>query len=343
MNIIRLNWSCLLKLFSLVVLVTLVKQIYDKLVCTRPSTLKYNPVKREFFILGQDLDARKRLDSEVFKHFTKKNDDDNTYVVELKSAQFPFHRVPLQNWYRYCEYVKKLGLNAIQIDIIWNVHEPFEQTFDFTTGSNDLEEFIKLVDYFGLFLLVRIDPYLHCSDYDLGGLPSWLLATDQSKFNQTKGLNVNRSILNLTDIGFRHSYELYLNKLISILANHQYSKGGPIIALLVQYNNGHEIREEANSSHAADTSTSIYRFYASEQSLDLVKRVLYKNSFYEAVLKTVSVCEYDRRIDGVNYKLYCDPSLSIYTPLSFQNYASSDSPANCQGINRSPNPLETHI
>ena len=49
------------------------------------------------------------------------------------------------SWVDIIENALKLGLNTIEIQIIWSVHEPVENQFDFSKYSNDLESFIKLV------------------------------------------------------------------------------------------------------------------------------------------------------------------------------------------------------
>ena len=56
--------------------------------------------------------------------------------------------------------------------VFWNFHEPREGQFDFS-GDKDLDAYLKLAHSLGLYVVVRMGPYVN-SEWDTGGLPLWL-------------------------------------------------------------------------------------------------------------------------------------------------------------------------
>ncbi|KAL0334580.1 UNVERIFIED_CONTAM: Beta-galactosidase 13 [Sesamum radiatum] len=67
---------------------------------------------------------------------------------------------------------KEGGLNLIQTYVFWNIHEPVEGQFNFE-GNYDLVKFIKLIGEEGLWVTLRIGPYIE-AEWNLGGFPYWL-------------------------------------------------------------------------------------------------------------------------------------------------------------------------
>lgn len=303
MNIIRLNWSGLNKTILLLASLLAIKLALNYIFGPKVSSLKYDTENREFI-----LNQYHQLSPNRFNNKLLFNRNGNKF--RLSSAQFPFHKVRLSKWIESIQHIVKLGLNTIEIDIVWNVHETLEGQYDFSHGSNDLEEFIELVDHFGLFLLVRIDPYVPCSDSDFGGLPSWLLAYD----------NETEPILSLKNNVFKNGFESYLNKLLPILAKFQFgNNNGPIVGVLVQY---YQYYNELKPN-------SIYSFYT-DSYIRFLEDLFYTHGIFELLLKSVSVCQLDRTIDLANFKNYCDQNLFVYLPLTERNYPPVDFPI-CNG------------
>ncbi len=52
------------------------------------------------------------------------------------------------------------GLNTVQIYVFWNYHEPTRGTYDFITENRNLPLFIQNVAQAGLFMNLRIGPYV---------------------------------------------------------------------------------------------------------------------------------------------------------------------------------------
>ena len=143
----------------------------------------------------------------------------NDEKMKIISGGIHYFRVVPEYWRDRLEKIKALGCNTIETYVAWNVHEPKKGEFCFE-GIADLKKFIELAQELGLWVIVRPSPYI-CAEWELGGLPGWLLAED--------GMHL------------RSSYEPYLNhirdyykKLFEILTPLQITKGGPILMFQVE-------------------------------------------------------------------------------------------------------------
>ncbi|XP_039986793.1 beta-galactosidase-1-like protein 2 isoform X3 [Xiphias gladius] len=101
----------------------------------------------------------------------------------------------------------------------WNLHEPERGVFNFE-DQLDLEAYLHLAASMGLWVILRPGPYI-CAEWDLGGLPSWLLQDQNMK-------------LRTTYQGFTDAVNAFFDHLIKKVVPHQYSEGGPIIAVQVE-------------------------------------------------------------------------------------------------------------
>lgn len=61
---------------------------------------------------------------------------------------------------------KNGGLDVIDTYIFWNVHEPSPDNYDFW-GRYDMARFIKTAQKVGLYVHLRIGPYL-CAEWNFG-------------------------------------------------------------------------------------------------------------------------------------------------------------------------------
>ena len=112
-----------------------------------------------------------------------------------------------------------MGLNTISTYVFWNVHEPKPGVYDFS-GMLDAAAFIRMAQEEGLYVILRPGPYA-CAEWDLGGLPSWLLADP-------------KIVLRSSDEKFLVPAERWLDRLGQELAPLQITRGGPIIAVQVE-------------------------------------------------------------------------------------------------------------
>ncbi|MCI00627.1 beta-galactosidase 7-like, partial [Trifolium medium] len=92
-------------------------------------------------------------------------------------------------WPDLIKKAKDGGLDAIETYIFWDLHEPVRRQYDF---SKDLDfiKFLKNVQEAGLYVVLRIGPYV-CAEWNYGGFPMWLhnlpgiqLRTDNAVFKE---------------------------------------------------------------------------------------------------------------------------------------------------------------
>ncbi|XP_034080521.1 beta-galactosidase-1-like protein 2 [Gymnodraco acuticeps] len=163
--------------------------------------------------------------------------------LRANSSQFtlegkPFHilggsihyfRVPRAYWEDRLLKMKACGLNTLTTYVPWNMHEPERGVFNFE-DQLDLEAYLRLAASLGLWVILRPGPYI-CAEWDLGGLPSWLLRDKNMK-------------LRTTYPGFTDAVNSFFNHLIEKVVPHQYSKGGPIIAVQVENEYGSYAKDD---------------------------------------------------------------------------------------------------
>ncbi|XP_069390129.1 beta-galactosidase-1-like protein 2 isoform X3 [Paralichthys olivaceus] len=130
-----------------------------------------------------------------------------------------YFRVPRAYWQDRLMKLKSCGLNTLTTYVPWNLHEPEQGVFNFE-DQLDLEAFLHLASSLGLWVILRPGPYI-CAEWDLGGLPSWLLRDRNMK-------------LRTTYQGFTDAVNAFFDQLIKKVVPHQFSKGGPIIAVQVE-------------------------------------------------------------------------------------------------------------
>jgi beta-galactosidase len=148
--------------------------------------------------------------------------------VALRAGELHYPRIPREYWPNRLRMAKAMGLNAVSTYVFWNLHEPEPGQFDFT-GQADVAEFCRAAHREGLYVILRPGPYI-CAEWDMGGLPWWLL--------QMQG-----SALRMVSPEFAAASQRYLQAVGKELAPLQITRGGPIV--LVQVEN------EAGSSRQA--------------------------------------------------------------------------------------------
>ena len=129
-----------------------------------------------------------------------------------------YFRIYLGGLRRRLDYMKAFGITVLQVYVPWNLHEPRKGEFCFT-GLCDLEGFLQLAQEMGFRVFLRPGPYI-CSEWDLGGLPSWLLKEKMS--------------LRAADPAFLRHVEDYFKVLCSVFLPYLKTNGGPIEKVCVE-------------------------------------------------------------------------------------------------------------
>ncbi|MGJ8652424.1 MAG: beta-galactosidase [Opitutaceae bacterium] len=147
-------------------------------------------------------------------HFTF---DGEPAVIISGSVHYP--RVPKAYWRDRIRKAKAMGFNCIGTYIFWNIHEKKPGEFDFT-GNLDIAEFARVCQEEGMWLIVRPGPYV-CSEWDLGGMPAWLLKDPTME-------------VRTGDPKFLAATARYMKAVGEQLKDLQVTHGGPIIQVQVE-------------------------------------------------------------------------------------------------------------
>lgn len=137
----------------------------------------------------------------------------------IKAAEMHYTRIPAEYWEHRIRMCKALGMNTICIYAFWNIHEQKEGEFDFK-GQNDIAEFCRLAQKHGMYIMLRPGPYV-CSEWEMGGLPWWLLKKKDVR-------------LRTNDPYFLERTKLFMNEIGKELADLQVTRGGNIIMVQVE-------------------------------------------------------------------------------------------------------------
>lgn len=143
--------------------------------------------------------------------------NDSPFVI--KAAEIHYTRIPEPYWEHRIRMCKAMGMNTICIYVFWNIHEQRPGEFDFS-GQNDISRFCRLAQQQGMYVIVRPGPYV-CSEWEMGGLPWWLLKKEDIALRSNDPYFIERVRLFMHEVGRQ-------------LADQQISRGGNIIMVQVE-------------------------------------------------------------------------------------------------------------
>ncbi|KAM9770520.1 beta-galactosidase [Menidia menidia] len=166
-------------------------------------------------LLGQSLDAAPSFSVDYNNDCFRKDGQTFRYI----SGSIHYSRIPRVYWKDRLLKMYMAGLNAIQIYIPWNYHEPSAGLYNFS-GDRDVEHFLKLAQDIGLLVILRPGPYI-CAEWDMGGLPAWLL-------------NKKDIVLRSSDPDYIAAVDKWMGKLLPMMKPYLYQNGGPIISVQVE-------------------------------------------------------------------------------------------------------------
>uniref|UniRef100_A0A7N0SWP4 Beta-galactosidase n=1 Tax=Kalanchoe fedtschenkoi TaxID=63787 RepID=A0A7N0SWP4_KALFE len=134
----------------------------------------------------------------------------------LISGSIHYPRSSPEMWPDLIQKAKDGGLDVIQTYVFWNGHEPSQGKYYFE-GRYDLVKFIKLVKQAGLYVHLRIGPYV-CAEWNFGGFPVWL--------KYIPGINFRTD-----NEPFKKQMYIFTKKIVDMMkAEHLFeTQGGPII------------------------------------------------------------------------------------------------------------------
>lgn len=138
----------------------------------------------------------------------------------IRAAELHYPRIPKEYWEHRIQLSKAMGMNTICIYLFWNLHEQQPGVYNFK-GQNDVAEFVRLVQKNGMYCIVRPGPYV-CAEWDMGGLPWWLLKKK------------NIQVRTLKDPNFMDRTKKFLAQTAKQLAPFQIQNGGNIIMVQVE-------------------------------------------------------------------------------------------------------------
>lgn len=137
----------------------------------------------------------------------------------ILSGAMHYFRVPPEYWQDRLRKLRAMGLNTIETYVAWNLHEPVPGTFRFD-GALDLIRYLRYAAELGLKAIVRPGPYI-CSEWDLGGLPAWLLSDPAMR-------------LRCSYPPYLEAVDRFFDALLPRLAPLQVTRGGLILAMQVE-------------------------------------------------------------------------------------------------------------
>ncbi|KAJ3101514.1 Beta-galactosidase 6 [Phlyctochytrium bullatum] len=143
---------------------------------------------------------------------------------------------------------KDAGINAIDTYVFWNLHEPEEGQYDFETGNGNLTLFLDNAKELGLYVVLRIGPYV-CAEWNFGGFPFWLMEKPGMELR-----TYNRD--------YMAAMEKFLRKTLEVVDPYLATNGGPIILLQIENEFAYAEAEDGMDGHryitwAADLANSL--------------------------------------------------------------------------------------
>ncbi|XP_030589401.1 beta-galactosidase [Archocentrus centrarchus] len=166
-------------------------------------------------LVGQSLGESPSFTVDYQNDCFRKDGEKFRYI----SGSIHYSRIPRVYWKDRLLKMYMAGLNAIQTYIPWNYHEKVPGLYNFS-GDRDFEYFLKLAHDIGLLVILRPGPYI-CGEWDMGGLPAWLL--------KKKDI-----VLRSADPDYVAAVDKWMGTLLPMIKPYLYQNGGPIITVQVE-------------------------------------------------------------------------------------------------------------
>ncbi|XP_023516730.1 beta-galactosidase-like [Cucurbita pepo subsp. pepo] len=152
--------------------------------------------------------------------------DSNALIINgerriIFSGSIHYPRSTDAMWPDLIQKAKDGGLDAIETYIFWDRHEPQRRKYDFS-GNLDFIKFFQLIQDAGLYVVMRIGPYV-CAEWNYGGFPVWL--------HNMPGIQ-----LRTDNQVYKNEMQTFTTKIVNMCkaANLFASQGGPIIIAQIE-------------------------------------------------------------------------------------------------------------
>ncbi|KAI3464538.1 hypothetical protein Pfo_021201 [Paulownia fortunei] len=167
----------------------------------------------------------------------------------LFSGSIHYPRSTPDMWSSLISKARQGGLDAIDTYVFWNLHEPQPGQYDFS-GGRDIVRFIKEVEAQGLYVCLRIGPFVE-SEWSYGGLPFWLHDVPDIVFRSDNE-------------PFKFYMQNFTTKIVSLMKSEKLyaSQGGPIIVSQIE-------NEYQNIEKAFQDKGPSYVSWAAEMAVGL--------------------------------------------------------------------------
>ncbi|XP_048232566.1 beta-galactosidase 6 isoform X2 [Ricinus communis] len=180
--------------------------------------------------------------------------DGRSLIIEgqrkiLFSGSIHYPRSTPEMWPSLIGKAKEGGLDVIQTYVFWNLHEPQPGQYDFS-GRYDLVKFVKEIQAQGLYVCLRIGPFIE-SEWTYGGLPFWL--------HDVPGI-----VYRTDNQPFKLYMQNFTTKIVNLMKSEGLyaSQGGPIILSQIE-------NEYGNIEAAFHEKGSSYVHWAAKMAVDL--------------------------------------------------------------------------
>lgn len=148
----------------------------------------------------------------------------------LISAAIHYPRSVPAMWPELVQTAKEGGVDVIETYVFWNGHEPSVSNYYFKERY-DLVKFVKIVQQAGMYLILRIGPFV-AAEWNFGGVPVWLHYVPGTVF-RTDNYN------------FKYHMQKFMTYIVNLMKQEKLFawQGGPII--LAQVENEYGFYESA--------------------------------------------------------------------------------------------------
>ncbi|KAK8683745.1 hypothetical protein V6N13_039796 [Hibiscus sabdariffa] len=155
----------------------------------------------------------------------------------LISGSIHYPRSTPDMWESLIQKAKDGGLDVIDTYVFWNGHEPSPGNYNFE-GRYDLVRFITTVQKMGLYVNLRVGPYV-CAEWNFGGFPVWLKYVPGISFRTDNE-------------PFKRAMQGFTQKIVQMMKNEKLfaSQGGPIILSQIENEYGPESKALGAAGHS---------------------------------------------------------------------------------------------